>query len=76
MGMPVEDGISILAYGFEKEEEDRLFARWIGIAQYDVSFEEFKRRLEPVKVDEKETLKEIDDIMERTRWRKVPIRGE
>ena len=68
MDMPVEDGMSLLAFAFEKETEDKLFARWIGFAQYEVSFEEFKRNLQPVRVDEKKTLEDLDELMERTTW--------
>ena len=63
-------GISLLAFAFEKEDEDKLFARWVGFAQYEVSFEEFKRKLMPVKVDEKKTLERLDDLMSRTSWKK------
>ena len=68
--MPVEMGISLFTYALEKEEEDRLFARWVGLAQYEVSFEEFKQRLKPVVVNEKETLSKLDELMTKTNWRK------
>ena len=74
--MSIQDGISLLAFAFEKEEEDKLYARWIGFAQYDVSFDEFKRKLMPVSVNEKDTLEKIDELMNRTNWQKVPIRSE
>lgn len=63
-------GISLLAFAFEKEDEEKLFARWVGFAQYELSFEEFKRKLKPVKVDEKKTLERLDDLMSRTSWKK------
>lgn len=68
MAMPVSDGIALLAFAFEKESEDKLFQRWIGFAQYEVSFEEFKKNLRPAKVDEKKTLEKIDELMEKTTW--------
>ena len=74
--MPLDDGISLLAYAFEAEENDKLYARWIGFAQYEVSFEEFKRNLMPVRVNEKETLEEIDELMTKTTWKREPIRSE
>ena len=74
--MPVDDGISLLTYAFEKEDDDKIFARWVGFAQYEVGFEEFKRRLKPAKVDEKKTIERIDDLMEKTVWKKEPIRSE
>lgn len=68
--MPVDDGISLLAFAFDKEDEDKLFSRWVGYAQYEMSFEEFKRRLKPVKVNETETLERLDELMTKTVWRK------
>lgn len=63
-------GISLLAFAFEKEDEEKLYARWVGFAQYEVSFEEFKRKLMPVKVDEEKTLERLDELMSRTMWKK------
>ena len=74
--MPLEDGISLLTFAFEKEDDDKLFSRWIGQAQYEISFDEFKRQLKPVRVDEKKTLEELDRLMATTTWEKVPIRSE
>lgn len=74
--MPVEDGISLLVYAFEKEDEDKLFDRWVNAAQYEVSFDEFKRKLQPVTIDEKKTLEDIDKLMAVTTWRKEPIRSD
>ena len=74
--MPVEDGISLLVYAFEKEDEDKLFDRWVNAAQYEVSFDEFKSKLQPVAIDEKKTLEDIDELMSGTTWRKEPIRSD
>ena len=74
--MPLNDGISLLAYAFESEENDKLYARWVGFTQYEVSFDEFKRELMPVRVDEKATLAEIDELMTKTNWQREPIRSE
>ena len=71
--MPVDDGISLLTFAFDKEDEDKLYARWVGFAQYEVSFEEFKRKLMPVKVDEKKTLEKLDELMEKTNWRRLAV---
>ena len=65
-----------MAFAFEKEEDDKLFARWVGLAQYDVSFEEFKRRLMPVVIDEQKTMEELDVLMDSTKWRKEEIYGD
>lgn len=76
MDLPAEAGISLFTFAFEKEEDEKLFSRWVGYAQYEISFEEFKRRLQPVRVDEKKTLAEIDRLMDSTNWGKVPIRSD
>lgn len=74
--MPIDDGISLLAFAFDKEDEDKLFTRWVGFAQYEVSFEEFKRKLMPVRVDEKKTLERIDELMAKTTWEKLAVRSD
>lgn len=76
MEMPVDDGISLLSYAFGKEEDDMLYSRWVGLAQYEVSFEEFKQKLAPVRIDEKKTLEKVDKLMETIAWEQMPIRSE
>lgn len=76
MEMPADDGISLLSYAFGKEEDDMLYSRWVGLAQYEVSFEEFKRNLAPVRIDEKKTLEKVDKLMETIAWEQMPIRSE
>ena len=76
MEMPVDDGISLLSYAFGKEEDDMLYSRWVGLAQYEVSFEEFKQKLAPVRIDEKKTLEKVDKLMESITWEQMPIRSE
>ena len=73
MEMPAEDGISLFAFAFENEDDDKLFSRWIGLAQYEISFDEFKRQLMPARVDEKKTLEEIDKLMANTVWEKMGV---
>jgi hypothetical protein len=73
--MPLNDGVSLLLYALEKEDEDKLFARWVVGPQLQYGFEEFKKLLQPVKVDEKETLEAIDEMMATTAWSKVDIEG-
>lgn len=68
MDMPVADGMSLLVFGFDKETEDKLYQRWVGLAQYEVSFEEFKQKLLPVKVDEEKTLEKLDKLMDGVTW--------
>lgn len=74
--MPASEGISLLSYAFEKETDDKLFTRWVGLAQYYIGFDEFKRRLQPAVVNEKKTLERLDDIMDSSKWEKVQIRSK
>ena len=74
--MPADEGISLLTFAFEKEDDDKLFSRWIGYAQYEISFDEFKHKLKPARINEKKTIEELDKLMENTFWRKEQIRSE
>ena len=74
--MPASDGISLLTFAFEKETDDKLFTRWVGFAQYDIGFDEFKRRLQPTVVNEKKTIERLDDLMDSTKWEKVQVRSK
>ena len=71
--MPIDDGISLLAFAFEKEEDDKLYSRWVGLAQYEFSFEEFKKNLKPVRFDEKKTLADLDKLMGSTTWERYGV---
>ena len=73
--MPSNDGISLLLYAMEKEEDDKLFARWIAGPQLQYGYEEFKELLKPVRMDEKKTMEDIDSFMKNTAWEKVQIEG-
>ena len=64
-----------MLYAMEKEEDDKLFARWIAGPQLQYGYEEFKELLKPVRMDEKKTMEDIDSFMENTAWEKVQIEG-
>ena len=75
MELPAGDGVQLLIFALNKEQDERLFQRWILHAQYEMSFDDFKRSLLPVRIDEKATMSKLDEIMENTTWQKVPIQG-
>lgn len=75
MELPANDGVQLLSYAMNKEQDDRLFMRWIGQAQYQMSFDEFKQSLIPVRIDTKKTMEQLDELMENTKWTKVPNQG-
>lgn len=64
-----------MLYAMEKEEDDKMFARWIAGPQLQYGYEEFKELLKPVRMDEKKTMEDIDSFMENTAWEKVQIEG-
>lgn len=67
--LPADEGIRLLLYALEKEDDDKLFTLWVASKQcFERSFDEFKASLKPAVVDEKETLAKIDRWMETTEW--------
>lgn len=64
-----------MLYAMEKEEDDKLFARWIAGPQLQYGYEEFKQLLQPVRINEKDILKDVDEIIAHTVWQKMDIEG-
>jgi hypothetical protein len=60
----MEEALSLIDYAFNQREEELLYSRWLTMAQYSCSFEEFKEKLKPipVKTDE-EILENVFDII-------------
>ena len=76
MELPAADGALLLTYAIKKERDEKLFLQWIGSApsaQYEMSFEDFKKSLQPIRIDTKATMAKLDDIMDNTTWQKMPI---
>ena len=73
MELPADDGVQLLVFAFSKEQDERLFQRWIGAAQYQMSFDEFKESLKPIRINTEETMTQLNELMENTKWTKVPI---
>lgn len=73
MELPADDGVQLLVFAFSKEQDERLFQRWIGQAQYQMSFDEFKESLKPIRINTEETMTQLNELMENTKWTKVPI---
>jgi hypothetical protein len=71
--LPADDGVQLLVFAFNKEQDERLFQRWIGQAQYQMSFDEFKESLKPIRINTEETMTQLNELMENTKWTKVPI---
>lgn len=64
MNMAAEEGLSLLLFALEQEEDGLLFSRWVNGPQYSISFDEFKQRLRPVKQKpEKEIMADVERIL-------------
>lgn len=63
--MDFPDAVEFLLWLINKAEEELLYQRWIIAGQTEMSFEEFKTRLQPkpVKKDE-EIIEDVKSIME------------
>ncbi len=69
LDLPADEGILLIQYAFEKEDDDKLFTLWVGSRMYlETSFEEFKTRTRPARIDEKAVLERIDRLMESAEW--------
>ena len=55
--MTADEAICLLSFGFEREDDDRIFARWLPL-QDAISFEDFKASL-----IQKTVLKSTREIM-------------
>lgn len=54
----------LIVTAYTKRQEELLFSRWIAGYQYEISFDEFKRALEPVELkDEEEIIANAEAIM-------------
>ena len=58
--MEPEEAMSFVLYLKEKEWEEKLFQRWCAGPQYEMSFDEFKKRLKPVPIIPEEQI--IEDV--------------
>ena len=62
--MSADEGIPLLVYALEKEEDDRIFLRWVQAAQTVMSFDAFKESLRPKsKKTDKEVLDDVEHIL-------------
>jgi len=69
--LPADDGVQLLVFALNKEQDEKLFLRWIGQAQYQMSFDDFKQSLKPVIINTEETMAQLNELMENTTWTKV-----
>lgn len=64
LGLPADEGISLLEFAFEQEQNDKLYLRWVQSLQYSMSFDDFKNQLKPAtfKRDE-EVFADVEKIL-------------
>ncbi len=62
--MSADDSVPLLFFGFEREEEEKIFARWIPV-QDAISFEEFKESLtrRSILKSNKEIMADVNSII-------------
>ena len=49
----------------------RIFLRWIAGSEFGMNFDEFKDRVKPVPIKSTaETLKDVEEILNSTQWRR------
>jgi hypothetical protein len=53
------EGIKLIEYGIEKEQEDKLFQRWVAGYQHSESFDDFKNKLINKHISDNKTEEEI-----------------
>lgn len=62
--MNIEDGLSLLLFAFEQENDSLLYMRWIVGAQFQMGFDEFKDALIPkIQKSDKEILDDAEKIL-------------
>lgn len=62
--MAADDSIPLLSFGFEREEDDKIFARWLPL-QDVISFDDFKESLirRTVLKSNREIMKDVNEII-------------
>lgn len=63
--MDADDSVALLNFAFDTEQEDKLFQRWIPMAQNVMSFDDFKRELKPAQFEPVDkTLTDVANILD------------
>ena len=62
--MTADEAICLLSFGFEREEDDKIFARWLPL-QDVISFDDFKESLirRTVLKSNREIMKDVNEII-------------
>ena len=64
--MELEDAVGFILYLKQKRIDEHIFLRWIVQPQFEMSLDEFKTKLTPVKVrSDEEILAEVYEIFEK-----------
>ena len=62
--MEVDEALSLIEYALGQRTEELLYQRWLVRFQFEMSFDEFKLKLKPVKLkDETEILEDVEKIL-------------
>lgn len=62
--MPADDGVAFLLFAMDEEQDRLLFERWLLAGQFEMGFDEFKKKLIiPQNFDDYEVLNDIANMM-------------
>lgn len=62
--MDANAGVALLEFAFEREEDEKLFERWVQREQYSISFTAYKEELKKAQkqMSVKSTKEILDDV--------------
>lgn len=64
MQLPAAEGAELIDYAYEQVTDEKLYSRWIAGAQHTMSFDDFKRELQPpVFRSDAELMADVEKIM-------------
>ena len=62
--MPAEDGVAFLLFAMDEEQERLIYERWLIAGQFEMGFDEFKKKLIPPQdFDDEAVLDDIANMM-------------
>ena len=62
--MEIDEALLLIEYALKQRTEELLYQRWIGKLQFEMSFEEFKEKLKPIRIKkEEEILEDVENIL-------------
>ena len=65
MDLSADDAVALISFAFEREEDEKIFERWVPIAQNFMTFDAFKESLRQKTgiINEKAVISDVMDII-------------